>query len=72
LEQKMLRASYKIVRVDEGWGVDHDGSVAGNYVTKEAAFEAAVGAASNAVRDGMDVTINVPGSQAGEPSLGKT
>ena len=38
------------------------------YASKEAAFEAAVAAASNAIRDGYDVTITVP--SAGGTMLG--
>ena len=64
-------ASYKITPRGEGWGVDHDGTVAGDYVTKEAAFEAAVAAASNAIKDGHEVRVLVPGKAAdGKPSLG--
>jgi hypothetical protein len=39
----MERALYRVVPHQGGWGVDHNGSIAGPYVSKEAAFEAAVG-----------------------------
>jgi hypothetical protein len=44
-------------------------STEGEYVTKEAAFEAIAGAASNSIKEGHEVRIRVPGSDGG-PSLG--
>jgi hypothetical protein len=67
----MVEAVYKIVAHNGGWGVLHDGNVSGDYVTKEAAFEAAVGPASNAIKNGQAVTITVEGSASVEPALGK-
>jgi hypothetical protein len=64
-------ASYKVVRHQDGWAVDHDGNVAGSYATKEAAFEAAVGPASNAIKLGHEVRIVVTGRDGGQPALGK-
>jgi hypothetical protein len=64
-------ASYKITPQGKGWGVDQHGKVVGDYLTKEAAFEAAVAAASNAIKDGHEVRVLVPGRDAGgKPSLG--
>jgi hypothetical protein len=63
----VAQAVYKIVAHNGGWGVLHDGTVSGDYLTKEAAFEAA----SNAIKNGQAVTITVEGSASGEPSLGK-
>jgi hypothetical protein len=62
----MSQAVYKIVEVKDGWGVSHQGAVSGSYKTKEAAFEAAVGPASNAIKDGHSVQINVEGGPTGE------
>jgi hypothetical protein len=45
------------------------GSIAGPYVSKEAAFEAAVGPAMNAIRLGDEVRVMVPGRE-GESALG--
>jgi hypothetical protein len=67
----MAQAVYKIVPHNGGWGVLHEGTVSGDYVTKEAAFESVVGPASNAIKIGQTVTITVEGSESGEPSLGK-
>jgi len=39
-------ARYQIVSQGDEWGVLHDGDVRNRYATKEAAFEAAVAAAS--------------------------
>ena len=36
----MGSAVYKIVPFENGWGVEHDGSTAGPYVSKSAALEA--------------------------------
>ena len=40
-------AQYQIVSEGDEWGVLHDGDVKHRYATKEAAFEAAVAAASS-------------------------
>ncbi len=48
-------AEYMIVAQGDEWGVLHDGSVNNRYATKEAAFEAAVAAASLAIREGHEV-----------------
>jgi len=64
-------ASYAIIATDKGWGVLHDGDVQGEYATKEAAFEAAVAAASLAVRDGHEVHVSVPSrGAAGRANIG--
>jgi hypothetical protein len=47
-------AQYAIVPLRDQWGVLHDGDVNGEYATKEAAFEAAVSAASLAMRQGHE------------------
>jgi len=43
----------------------HDGDVKNRYATKEAAFEAAVAAASLAIREGHEVHISVPDRSSG-------
>ena len=60
----MGSAVYRIVPYEEGWGVAHDGSVGGPYVTKEAAFEATAAAASLALRNGLAIEISAPGREA--------
>jgi hypothetical protein len=54
-------ASYDIVGAAGEWRVSHDGKAANVYQTKEAAFEAAVAAASPALGEGHEVRISAPG-----------
>jgi hypothetical protein len=62
-EVLMSLASYKIVGSAGEWRVRHDGREENVYQTKESAFEAAVAAASLALRQGHEVQISVPGSE---------
>lgn len=59
-EEEMGLAQYAIVPLRDQWGVLHDGDVNGEYATKEAAFEAAVAAASLAMRQGHEVHVSAP------------
>jgi hypothetical protein len=59
-------AEYMIVSRPAGWTVLHDGAAHHDYETKEAAFEAAVAAASLAIREGHEVHVSVPGRDAGK------
>jgi uncharacterized protein (DUF58 family) len=54
-------ASYEIVGRAGEWRVSHDGKAENVYQTKESAFEAAVAAASLALRQGHEVRVTVPG-----------
>ena len=58
-------AEYMIVSKPEGWTILHDGTAQHDHDTKEAAFEAAVAAASLAIRQGHEVHLSVPGRDAG-------
>lgn len=64
-------AQYAIVPAGAHWGVLHDGNIEGDYETKEAAFEAAVTAASLSIRDGHEIHITVPPVLPGETTLGR-
>jgi hypothetical protein len=66
----MGRAYYDIVGRDEQWSVVHDGATEGGYASKEAAFEAACAAASNAIKFGHEVRVTVPGQSAEANALG--
>jgi hypothetical protein len=66
----MKSAAYRIGQDSDGWGVEHDGRVTGTYATRQAAFEATVGPASNAIKLGYEVSITVEGSEQHEPDLG--
>jgi hypothetical protein len=61
---------YKILPHRDGWTIDRSGNAEGSYKTKEAAFEAAVMAASNSIKRGHEVAIHVPAPEAGEATLG--
>lgn len=58
-------ASYKIIGESGNWHVLHDDKAPNTYETKEAAFEAAVTAASLALRQGHEVVVTAPGSSGG-------
>jgi hypothetical protein len=66
----MALASYRIVGAPGAWNVEHDGKAENTYETKEAAFEAAVAAASLALRQGHEVVVEAPGSQGFEAATG--
>ncbi len=65
-------ATYRIVPGRNGWSIAHEGRLLGSYATKEAAFEAAVLPASNAIKEGHFVTVTVEGSDGNKPALGKS
>lgn len=54
-------AQYQIVSEGDEWGVLHDSDVKHRYATKEAA----VAAASLAIREGHEVHIGVPDRSSG-------
>jgi hypothetical protein len=49
-------ATYAVIEAGDEWTVLHDGNVEGNFITKESAFEAAVAAASLAIREAHEAT----------------
>jgi uncharacterized protein (DUF58 family) len=57
-------ATYDIIGSDAEWRVRHEGRTENVYETKEAAFEAAVAAASLALRQGHEVRVAAPGRGA--------
>jgi phosphotransferase system HPr-like phosphotransfer protein len=63
-------ASYEIIGVVGEWRVSHDGKAENVYQTKEAAFEAAVAAASLALRQGHEVRVTASGADAGGTATG--
>jgi hypothetical protein len=72
-DEEMGLAAYEIIGNDAEWRVRHDGKAENIYETKEAAFEAAVAAASLALRQGLEVRVTAParglasGSTIGKP-----
>ncbi|QJP13277.1 hypothetical protein G3545_06200 [Starkeya sp. ORNL1] len=61
---------YRIVGQEGAWHVVQEAGLGMAYTTKEAAFEAAVSAATNAIEAGHDVTIRVPTTRTGESQVG--
>ena len=55
-------AAYEIFGVEGEWRVRHDGKAENVYETKESAFEAAVAAASLALRQGHEIKVTAPAS----------
>lgn len=66
----MGQAIYNVVPYQDGWGVDHDGTIVGPYETREAAYEATVAAGSIALKEGHELLISVRGPSAERPNLG--
>lgn len=64
----MGMAAYEISGHGKKWRVSHDGKSANVYETKEAAFEAAVAAASLAMRAGHEIKISAPASDTANTS----
>jgi hypothetical protein len=59
----MGQAIYEIIGTAGEWRVRHDGHAENVYETKESAFEAAVAAASLALRQGHEVRVSAPGTE---------
>ncbi len=57
-------AQYSIVPNGDHWGVLHDGTIEGDFATKEAAFEAASMAASLSIIAGHEIHIMRAGRQS--------
>jgi predicted kinase len=55
-------ARYGIFGAEGAWQIRHDGKADNKYATKEAAFEAAIAAASLALRQGHEVVVTAPRS----------
>ena len=53
-------ARYAIIGTPGEWHIEHDDKIAHRYATKEAAFEAAVAAASLAGRLGHEIVMTAP------------
>ena len=56
----MKSTIYRVVRSTSGYAIEHEGDVEGSYATREAAFEAVVAPASNAIKEGLAVAIEIP------------
>jgi hypothetical protein len=56
-------AAYEIFGTAGEWRIRHDGQAQNVYETKETAFEAAIAAASLAMRQGHEIQISAPASE---------
>ena len=56
-------AKYAIFGTEGLWRVSHDSKAENEFATKEAAFEAAIAAASLAIRQGHEVIVTAPASE---------
>jgi len=65
----MKTESFEIVGSEAGWIVSHNGADGVPHATKEDAFEAAVAAASDAMKSGSDISIVVQGVRPHERAL---
>jgi hypothetical protein len=63
-------ATYAIIETGDRCGILHDGNVEGDHVTTESALEAAVAAASLAIREGHEVHVSVPGREGTKVAAG--
>jgi hypothetical protein len=63
-------ASYRIFGESGTWHVEHDGEAKNTYETKGAAFEAAIVAASLALRQGHEIIVKAPGSDGLQAATG--
>lgn len=68
----MAAVRYDVIGAEGDWRVSRDRETPSemSYATKEAAFEAAAGAAMLSLREGFDVTLTVRGREPGESALG--
>jgi len=60
------RETFRIVPADGRWAFDHDGERSIVYATREAAFEAVLGAVSNAIKKGAAISIVIEAPPPGE------
>ena len=64
----MPRLAFEVLRIGKDWVITENGNPGTvSYATREAAFEAIVGAASNGLREGAEVSIVIHAH--GHPNL---
>lgn len=61
----MAEASFEIVPAGENWDVIENGDRAGSYATREVAFEAVAGPISNALKQGVEVSLIIRADPSG-------
>jgi hypothetical protein len=70
-DETMGAALFEIVGTEGAWRIAGAAGSGMSYVTKEAAFEAAVASASTLLKEGRGVVIAVQGSDGGTSALGE-
>ena len=67
----MTLSTYRIYRTGDDWFVkDGNATMHMTYTTREAAFEVVIAAASNAIKQGYAVKIEVDAPERNKPSIG--
>jgi hypothetical protein len=65
----MALARFNVAPEADGWKIDTNEGASGPYLTREAAFEAVLGAASNALKQGDEIRIVIEAPPAGKPAI---
>lgn len=65
----MAVARFNAAPQSDGWKVDTNNGLSGPYLTREAAFEAIIGAASNALKQGDEIRIVVEAPPPNKPAI---
>ena len=64
----MALARFNVAPRSDGWKVSTNDGASGPYLTREAAFEAILGPASNAIKQGDEVRIVVEAPPPNKPA----
>ena len=64
----MATVRFRIFRSNEHWTIDHDGSVGGEYLSRESAFEVAAAQISNSIKMGDRIEMTIEAPAAEEPA----
>jgi hypothetical protein len=65
----MALSKFNVAPESDGWKVDTNDGASGPYLTREAAFEAILGPASNALKQGDEVRIVIQAPPANKPAI---
>jgi hypothetical protein len=65
----MALTTFNVAPGAEGWKVDTNDGASGPYLTREAAFEAIIGPASNALKLGDAIRITIEAPPPNKPAI---
>jgi hypothetical protein len=65
----MALTRFNVAPDDNGWKVDTNDGASGPYLTREAAFEAVIGPASNALKQGDEIRIVIEAPPPNKPAI---